>query len=234
MPAERVAIIADGNGRWATARQLPIPAGHEAGADTLRERLHDAVELGIAELTIFFFSTENWARPTAEVNHLMSMLAHRLAQETPSLHRAGIRMRFIGSRQELPEQLVRMMTGCEALTAENRTMTLFIAVNYGGLADILQAAERYDAGGGEDAFRNLLYAPDMHDPELVIRTGGEQRISNFLLWQAANAELVFRDELWPDFDRRALEASLSPGLARSRFDADAAPTDRNSWAYHSV
>lgn len=233
MRFERVAIIADGNGRWATARQLPIPAGHEAGADTLRERLHDAVELGITELTIFFFSTENWGRPQSEVNHLMSMLARRLAKETPRLHRAGIRMRFIGSRHELPEKLIGMMSACEVLTAQNRQMTLFIAVNYGGRADVLHAAQQY-TGGGEDAFRNLLYAPDLHDPQLIIRTGGERRLSNFLLWQAATAELVFRDELWPDFDRHALEASLSPSPATSTLCEDTAATASNPSAYHSV
>ncbi len=207
MGAERVAIIADGNGRWAKSRGLPISAGHEAGADTLSQRLRDATHLGIRQLTVYFFSTENWTRPPEEVEHLMAMLGRRLTAESPWLHRAGVRMRFIGGRSQLPERLVRAMTSCETLTASNARLTLYLAVNYGGRAEILDAAARFH-GGGEAAFRRLLQAPDMLDPQLVIRTGGEQRLSNFLLWQAANAELLFRDELWPDFDRIALTAAL--------------------------
>jgi undecaprenyl diphosphate synthase len=207
MHAERVAIIADGNGRWARARSLPIPAGHEAGADTLHHRLRDATQLGIRQLTVYFFSTENWRRPESEVKYLMTMLGSRLAREARPLHRAGVRMRFIGDRTRLPERLVRMMQTCETLTMANRRLILFIAVNYGGRAEILEAAHQYQSGG-EEAFRRHLYAGDMLDPQLLIRTGGEQRLSNFLLWQAAHAELVFRDELWPDFDRCALEESL--------------------------
>jgi undecaprenyl diphosphate synthase len=159
--ARYVAIITDGNGRWAQRRGLPALAGHEAGAETVRARLRDAVDLGIQELTVYSFSTENWTRPREEVDGLMAMMARRIEAETPELHDEGVRMRFVG-------------------------------------------------------FRTHLYAPDMHDPDLIIRTSGEQRISNYLLWQGAYAELVFRDELWPDFSREALEQSLDDFTARSR------------------
>jgi undecaprenyl diphosphate synthase len=205
--ARYVAIIADGNGRWAHTRGIPTNDGHEAGADTLRARLSDAIELGIKELSVYSFSTENWSRPVEEVQGLISMLTQRIAQETPGLHREGIRMRFIGRRQGVPNDLVEQMKWSEALTVHNQRLALFIALNYGGRAEILDAARRFN-GGGEKEFRNCLYAPEMHDPDLVIRTGGEQRLSNYLLWQAAYSELVFRNELWPDFTRQSLVESL--------------------------
>lgn len=217
IPARYVAIIADGNGRWAHSRGIPTNDGHEAGADTLRARLRDAIELGIKELSVYSFSTENWSRPIEEVQGLISMLTHRIAREAPGLHRIGIRMRFIGRRQGIPSELVKQMECSEALTAHNQRLALFIALNYGGRAEILDAARRFN-GGDEKEFRNCLYAPEMHDPDLVIRTGREQRLSNYLLWQATYSELVFRNELWPDFTRQSLVESLVEFSDRRRFD----------------
>jgi undecaprenyl diphosphate synthase len=180
--ARYVAIITDGNGRWAQKRGLPVLQGHEAGADTVKARLRDAVELGVRELTVYSFSTENWGRPRAEVDGLMKMFAARIDRETPELHDEGVRMRFVGRREGLDTEL----TG--------RSFT----------------------GETEEEFRRHLYAPDMHDPDLLIRTSGELRISNYLLWQLAYAEFIFRDELWPDFSRAAFEASLDEYAARRR------------------
>ncbi len=214
--ARYVAIITDGNGRWAKRRGLPALAGHEAGAETVRARLRDAVDLGIEELTVYSFSTENWTRPQEEVNGLMAMMARRIEAETPELHEEGVRMRFIGRRSDpVPDSLVERMAWAEEVTRENRRITLFVAFNYGGRAEIVDAARTFNAGS-EDDFRAHLYAPDMHDPDLIIRTSGEQRISNYLLWQGAYAELVFRDELWPDFSREALEQSLDDFTVRTR------------------
>ena len=214
--ARYVAIITDGNGRWAKRRGLPALAGHEAGADTVKARLRDAVDLGIDELTVYSFSTENWSRSKAEVDGLMAMMARRIEAETPELHEEGVRMRFIGRRSDpVPPQLIDRMEWAEELTGNNDRITLFVAFNYGGRAEIVDAARTFTSGT-EDDFRAHLYAPDMHDPDLIIRTSGEQRISNYLLWQGAYSELVFRDELWPDFSRDALEQSLEDFAARSR------------------
>ncbi len=202
-----VAIITDGNGRWASERGLPAIEGHEAGADTVKARLRDAAEFGIEELTVFSFSTENWQRPRAEVEGLMTMFGERIDRETPELDAEGVRMRFVGRREGVAAELVERMAWAEETTAANETITLFVAFNYGGRAEILDAARSFH-GDSEAEFRRHLYAPDMHDPDLLIRTSGEQRISNFLLWQGAYAELVFRDELWPDFDREAFRQSL--------------------------
>ena len=214
--ARYVAIITDGNGRWAKRRGLPALAGHEAGADVVKARLRDAADLGIEELTVYSFSTENWTRPQAEVQGLMAMMGRRIQAETPELHDEGVRMRFIGRRSDpVPPTLIERMEWAEELTRENRRITLFVAFNYGGRAEILDAARTFRTGT-EDEFRAHLYAPDMHDPDLIIRTSGERRISNYLLWQGAYSEWVFRDELWPDFDRRALEESLAEYAARRR------------------
>ena len=213
--ARYVAIITDGNGRWAKARDLPVGDGHEAGADTVKARLRDAVELGVLELTVYSFSTENWSRPEDEVMGLMAMFAERIVEETPELHSEGVRMRFIGRRDGVEEALLEQMDWAEELTRDNARITLFIAFNYGGRAEILDAARRFD-GGDEADFQALLYAPEMHDPDLIIRTSGEQRLSNYLMWQSAYSELVFRDELWPDFDRAAFEACLAEFSARRR------------------
>ncbi len=214
--ARYVAIITDGNGRWASSRGLPAVDGHQAGADVVKARLRDAAELGVEELTVYSFSTENWSRSAEEVTALMRMFSQRIEGETPELHAEGVRMRFIGRRREkIPRALVEQMEEAEALTAQNTRITLFVAFNYGGRAEIVDAAETF-AGGSEEDFRRHLYAPDMHDPDLIIRTSGEQRLSNYLLWQSAYSELVFRDELWPDFTREAFEASLEEYAARKR------------------
>lgn len=257
-----LAIITDGNGRWARARGVPVNAGHDAGADAVKARLRDCVEFGIEELTVYSFSTENWSRPAVEVQGLFEMFSRRIAGETPELHAEGVRMRFIGRRQGIPESLVEQMRWAEELTDANRTITLFVAFNYGGRAEILDAAMRFGAkrvaqategrraglaetgtGRGdtrsaripesastegerppasvalrsdEEEFRRCLYAPEMHDPDLIIRTSGERRLSNYLLWQSAYSELVFREEFWPDFTREALEQSLAEFSARQR------------------
>jgi undecaprenyl diphosphate synthase len=211
-----VSIITDGNGRWAQRRGLPVLAGHEAGADAVKARLRDAVELGIEELTVYSFSTENWSRADEEVTALMAMFARRIELETPELHAEGVRMRFIGRRSApVAPELVSRMDWAEQLTGENRRITLFVAFNYGGRAEIVDAARTF-TGSTEDEFRAHLYAPDMHDPDLIIRTSGEQRISNYLLWQAAYSEFVFREELWPDFSRAAFEQTLDEFAARRR------------------
>jgi undecaprenyl diphosphate synthase len=213
--ARYVAIITDGNGRWARAHGVPVNEGHSAGADTVKARLRDAAELGVQELTVYSFSTENWARPAQEVAGLMGMFSQRISSETPELDREGVRMRFIGRREGIGEELEEKIRWAEEVTAGNTRITLFVAFNYGGRAEILDAAKRY-TGGGEEEFRAALYAPDMHDPDLIIRTSGERRLSNYLLWQSAYSELVFREELWPDFDRHALEESLAEYAARKR------------------
>ena len=210
-----VAIITDGNGRWAQARGLPVIEGHRAGADVVKARLRDAVDLGIEELTVFSFSTENWSRSPEEVSGLMMMFGERIVGETPELHEEGVRMRFIGRREGVDPGLVERMEWAEATTAANERITLFIAFNYGGRAEIVDAARSF-TGGSEEDFRKHLYAPDMHDPDLLIRTSGEQRISNYLLWQCAYSELVFAEELWPDFDRAAFERSLGAFDDRER------------------
>jgi undecaprenyl diphosphate synthase len=213
--ARYVAIITDGNGRWAEQRDLPTIEGHQAGADAVKARLKDAVEFGIEELTVFSFSTENWTRPKAEVDGLMAMFGERIDRETPELDDEGVKMRFIGRRDEVPPELIERMNWAEEKTAQNDRITLFVAFNYGGRAEILDAAERY-GGGGEEAFREGLYAPEMHDPDLLIRTSGEERISNYLLWQCAYSEFVFRDELWPDFTKEAFKSSLEEYESRQR------------------
>ena len=213
--AKYVAIITDGNGRWAQRHGVPTIEGHQAGADVVKARLRDAVELGIEELTVFSFSTENWSRSAEEVSGLMTMMGERILGETPELDREGVRMRFIGRREGVAPDLVERMEWAEAKTADNERITLFIAFNYGGRAEILDAARKFE-GGSEEDFRRHLYAPDMHDPDLLIRTSGEQRISNYLLWQCAYAELVFAEELWPDFDRAAFERSLEEFTERRR------------------
>ena len=213
--ARYVAIITDGNGRWAKARGVPVVEGHEAGADTVKARLRDAVRLGVKELTVYSFSTENWSRSVREVSALMRMFSQRITKETPELHAEGVRMRFIGRRDRVGAPLLKQMRWAEETTADNTVITLFVAFDYGGRQEILDAAERYE-GGGEDRFRALLYAPDMHEPDVLIRTSGEQRLSNYLLWQSAYSELVFAPELWPDFDGPAFERCLAEYGTRQR------------------
>ena len=215
MSASYVAIITDGNGRWATQRGVPVADGHRAGADTVKARLRDAADLGVRELTVYSFSTENWNRSRAEVAGLMRMFGQRIDAETPELHAEGVRMRFIGREEGVSKKLLEKMRWAEETTAQNTRITLFVAFNYGGRAEILDAAERY-SGGGEEAFRQLLYAPEQHEPDLVIRTSGELRLSNFLVWQSVYSELVFADELWPDFTREAFERCLAEYTSRHR------------------
>ena len=215
MPARNVAIIMDGNARWAAERGLPTLAGHKAGVDTLKQTVKDSVKLGIEELTVYAFSTENWSRPEDEVTGLMAIFAERIESETPELNDEGVRIRYVGRRDGVSADLVRRMEWSERESAANERLQLFVAFNYGGRAEILDAAERY-AGGGEEEFAKHLYAPEMNDPDLLIRTSGERRLSNFLLWQTAYAELVFTDVLWPDFDEAELAAALAEYEARQR------------------
>jgi undecaprenyl diphosphate synthase len=213
--ARHVAIVADGNRRWARARGLPVSAGYEAGADTLKARLRDAIELGVEELSVYSFSTENWSRPAQEIRELIAVLAARIEQETPQLHSDGVRLRFIGRRDDACNELRDLIEWAESLTRDNRRITLCVAFNYGGRAEILDAARRFQ-GGSEDDFRRCFYAPDLHDPDLIVRTGGEQRLSNYLLWQAAYSELMFCEQMWPDFSREVFADALSRFGARAR------------------
>ena len=213
--ATYVAIITDGNGRWASQRDLPVEEGHRAGADTVKARLRDAADLGIRELTVYSFSTENWSRPLEEVAALMEMFSERILSETPELKAEGVRMRFIGRREGVAAELLEQMRWAEDTTGANERITLFVAFNYGGRAEIVDAARAF-AGTTEEEFRAHLYAPEMHDPDLIIRTSGEQRLSNYLLWQSAYSELHFTDVLWPDFSRVDLEFALAEYDARRR------------------
>ena len=213
--ARRVAIVSDGSARWAQAHGLSLSDGHEAAADTVMARIADAIILGIEELTLYAFSTENWARPDGEVRQLLGMLARRIMADVPTLHSQQVRVRFIGRRDRAGEALTSAMQHAEELTGENPGMRVYVALDYGGRDEILSAAERYN-GGGEAEFERLMHAPEMHDPDIVIRTSGEQRLSNFLLWQAAYSELVFRPELWPDFGKAAFEQSLRQYAQRQR------------------
>ena len=215
MNARYVAIITDGNGRWAERRGLAPIEGHRAGADVVKARLRDAVELGVEELTVYSFSTENWSRPREEVDGLMAMFGERIDSETPELDAEGVRMRFVGRRDRISDELLGRMRWAEEKTAANERITLFVCFDYGGRDEILAAARGFD-GESEEEFRARLYAPEMHDPDLLIRTSGEKRISNYLLWQCAYSEFVFRDELWPDFTREAFEESLGEYEARQR------------------
>ena len=213
--ARHVAIITDGNGRWAQQRGLSVAEGHHAGADAVKARLRDAADLGVRELTVYSFSTENWSRPQAEVDALMAMFSERILSETPELDEQGVRMRFIGRREGVSPELIEQMDWAQAKTAANERITLFVAFNYGGRAEIIDAARGF-TGATEEEFRARLYAPEMHDPDLLIRTSGEQRLSNYLLWQCAYSELVFTDVLWPDFSRADFEAALAEYARRGR------------------
>ena len=213
--ARYVAIVSDGSARWAQAQGVPLREGHDAAADTVLERITDAIALGIRELTLYAFSTENWGRPAEEVKALLSMLARRIGADTPTLEAQGVRVRFIGRRDRATDELANAMAASETKTQANTTIDVYVAFDYGGRDEILRAAEQY-TGGGEEHFAALLGCPAMHDPDLVIRTSGEQRLSNFLLWQSAYSELVFRRELWPDFTRPAFEECLAEYESRLR------------------
>ena len=205
----------DGNARWAKAQRLPVLAGHREGAQALKRTVRHAVKHGVEELTVYAFSTENWSRPRDEVDGLMSMFAELIESETPELDEEGVRMKFIGRREEVSQELQEKMAWAEDKTRANDRMKLFVAFNYGGRAEIVDAAERY-GGGGEEEFAKLLYAPEMGDPDVLIRTSGELRVSNFLLWQTAYSELYFADVLWPDFGEEHLVAALEDIAARER------------------
>ncbi len=235
-----LAIIMDGNGRWAQSRRLPVAAGHRAGAKTLRRVLEHALDLGIREVTVYSFSTENWNRPKDEVEALMQLFIEMIDSQVPDMHERGARVRFVGRREGAPAELVRRIEEAETLTAGNTRMTLYIAFSYGGRQEVLDAAGGLaaefaaagcggalegalgEAGGApvpsftEQDLRRHLYAPEMHDPELLIRTSGELRISNFLLWQCAYSELYFSDRLWPDFGPADLDAALADYAGRQR------------------
>ena len=215
-----VAIIMDGNGRWAREHRLPVGAGHRAGARALKRVVRAAGDAGVEDLTIYSFSTENWNRPQPEVEDLMALFRELIDQEVDELHAEGVRMRFVGRLDRLDTSLRNRIADAEALTAGNTRLHLFIAMNYGGRQEIVDAARRFAAecgpDAGEDEFARCLYAPDMRDPELVIRTSGEQRLSNFLLWQSAYAELHFSSRMWPDFDEEALAEALADYAGRQR------------------
>ena len=213
--APSVAIIMDGNARWATERGLAVLEGHREGAQALKRTVRNAVKVGVAELCVYAFSTENWSRPSDEVDGLMQMFVELIESETPELDEQGVRMRFIGRPEGISSELRESMRWAESTTADNDRMALYVAFNYGGRAEIVDAAARFD-GGGEEEFRAALYAPEMRDADLVIRTSGERRLSNFLLWQSAYSELYFSDTLWPDFDLEDLEEALRELDARQR------------------
>jgi undecaprenyl diphosphate synthase len=220
--ARSVAIIMDGNGRWARQRGLPVAAGHRAGTRALRRTVEAAIDLGVESLAVYAFSTENWTRPPAEVEALMEIFGETIERELPDLARQGVRTRFIGRRDRAPAELQERMAALEAETAANRRLQLWIAFDYGGRAELVDAARRLVATGvapadvDEAAVAAQLYAPEMPDPDLVIRTSGELRVSNFLLWQLAYAELVFVDRLWPDFGGDDLRAALEDYAGRRR------------------
>ena len=218
-PPRYIAIIMDGNGRWAAARKLPAIAGHREGAKALKRSIRACRHAGVSELTVYAFSTENWQRPQNEVDALMDMFSELINREIPELHEQQVRVRFIGRRDGLSAEIRGRIDWAEELTGANTAMTLFIAFNYGGRAEIADAALAAAAAGfngGEAEFGRYMYAPDMHDPELLIRTSGEQRISNFLLWQCAYSELYFTDKFWPDFEAADLEAAFEEYNRRSR------------------
>jgi undecaprenyl diphosphate synthase len=203
-----VAIIMDGNARWAASRGLGVTEGHQAGTDALKRAVRVAGDLGIDQLTVYAFSTENWTRPDAEVSGIMALFVDRLRREAPELDEEGVRLRIIGRRDRVGESLLEQIEWAEGLTEHNTGRTLFVAFDYGGRAEILHAAQAY-GGGGEEEFRRHLYAPDLEDPDLIIRTGGELRLSNFLLWESAYSELYFSEKMWPDFDREEFERAVA-------------------------
>jgi len=217
-----VAIIMDGNGRWAERRSLPVAEGHRAGTKALRRTVEGAIDLGVDSLAVYAFSTENWARSPDEVAALMEIFTETIDRELPDLSAQGVRTRFIGRRERAPDELRRKMVETEATTAENTRLQLWIAFDYGGRAELVDAARALVADGvaaedvDEQALASRLYAPDLPDPDLLIRTSGEQRVSNFLLWQVAYAELVFVDVLWPDFGEDELRAALDEYAGRRR------------------
>ena len=221
-----MAIILDGNGRWAAKRGLPVEAGHREGTRALRRTVEAAIDLGIDSLTVYAFSTENWLRPPAEVDSLMDIFRETIDRELPDLAKQGVRTRFIGRRDRASEELRARMVALEHETADRNRLNLWIAFDYGGRAELADAARALIASGvrpeevDEDVLAVYLYAPEMPDPDMLIRTSGELRISNFLLWQLAYSELVFVDTLWPDFGESDLrQAVVAYAGRRRRFGA---------------
>lgn len=217
-----IAVIMDGNGRWARQRHLPRVAGHRRGVESVRTVIRKCMEYQVEQLTLFAFSSENWRRPVEEVSFLMQLFMRALKREVSRLHEHGIRFRVIGDLRRFDPSLIELIQAAEALTANNTAMTLTIAANYGGRWDILQAVNRMvalnpgRADFTEEDLAAQLAQPDASEPDLFIRTGGEKRISNFLLWQLAYTELYFTDTLWPDFDERALDAAIASYRMRER------------------
>ncbi|HET8968209.1 MAG TPA: polyprenyl diphosphate synthase [Gaiellaceae bacterium] len=215
-------MIMDGNGRWASARGLPVEEGHREGARALRRTVEAAVDLGIASLAVYAFSTENWARPPDEVESIIELMDETIDRELPDLAKQGVRTRFFGRRDRIPVVLQEKMARLEAETGHLDTLQLWIAFDYGGRAELVEATRRILEDGvgpqdvSEEAIGARLYAPELPDPDLVIRTSGEQRVSNFLLWQSAYAEFVFDDTLWPDFGEDRLRAALDEYASRGR------------------
>ena len=220
--ARAVAIIMDGNGRWAESRGLPVAEGHRAGTRVLRRIVEASIDLGIESLSVYAFSTENWSRPSGEVEDLMRIFEETIERELPDLVRQGVRTRFIGRRDRASAELREQMARLEEETAGNDTLNLWVALDYGGRAEIVESARRLVESGidpaeiDENVLRANLYAPHLPDPDLLIRTSGELRISNFLLWQLAYAELVFVDRLWPDFGEEDLYQALEEYAGRRR------------------
>jgi len=212
----------DGNGRWAAARGLPVAEGHREGARALRRTVEAAIDLGIESLAVYAFSTENWARPPDEVESIIELMDETIERELPDLAKQGVRTRFFGRRDRVPADLQEKMGRLESETAHLDRLALWIAFDYGGRAELVDAARGLVAEGlspedvSEDALASRLYAPELRDPDLVIRTSGEQRISNFLLWQSAYAELVFDETLWPDFGEERLHAAVEEYARRGR------------------
>ena len=218
-PPRHIAIVMDGNGRWATRRFLPRVAGHKQGVESLRRCVKACVDRGVSVLTVFAFSSENWNRPVEEVSGLMDLMVGALAREVPRLSHDGVRLHFVGERGGLSEKIATGLVQAEASTAHNSRLVLNVCFNYGGRWDIARAAAKVAARGelvteaSLDAAMSLAHVPD---PDLFIRTGGEQRLSNFLLWQSAYAELFFSDRLWPEFDEAALDEAIAAFHRRER------------------
>jgi len=220
--ARAVAIVMDGNARWARSRGLSIAEGHRAGSRALRPVVETAIDLGIESLAVYAFSTENWSRPEDEIVALMDIFGETIDRELPDLAAQGVRTRFVGRRDRAPDWLQSKMAELETATADKTRLNLWIAFDYGGRAELVEATRRLVEAGvdadevDEEAIARHLYAPEMPDPDLVIRTSGELRVSNFLLWQAAYAEFVFVETLWPDFDEHALRSALEDYARRRR------------------
>jgi undecaprenyl diphosphate synthase len=222
LPAEvpqAVAIVMDGNGRWAAAHGVSVAEGHRAGSRALRPVVETAIDVGVESLAVYAFSTENWSRPGDEVEALMEIFGETIDRELVDLAKEGVRTRFVGRRDRAPEWLRAKLAGLEEATAPETRLNLWIAFDYGGRAELVEAARRIAESGAdvdEESFGRYLYAPEMPDPDLVIRTSGELRVSNFLLWQSAYAEFAFIDTLWPDFGPNEFRAAIEDYASRRR------------------